>query len=241
MRNAHSKRKLGSIFAVLVTAVLCGSLLVDAGQKKVPAGSVLVADNGKLNILLDGKSIGHEQFEIAPSGTGWVAKGTTRVAMEGSPAMTVSGTLVMRPDGAPVSYEWTSQADKTNSARVVFENGVAKMTLQMQGAHSFQQDLTFGSPMVVVLDNNLYHQYAVLARIYDWAHGGEQSFSAIVPQQLTPGTIKVAPAGTLTADGKSYEGLKVTTSDIELTLYLDPNHRLMRLEVPASKAAVVRE
>jgi len=37
----------------------------------------------------------------------------------------------------------------------------------MQGARPFQQDLTFNSPLIAVLDNNLYHQYAVLARIYD--------------------------------------------------------------------------
>jgi hypothetical protein len=241
MRNFISRRTLGSVFVAILPLASAGGLLTQAGQKKGPQGSLLVADKGKLNILLDGKSIGHEEFEIAFNGTGWVAKGTTRVAAEGSPATTVTGTLTLQPDGAPVSYDWTSQADKANSARIVFANGVAKMTLQMQGAHSFEQDLTFGSPMIVVLDNNLYHQYAVLARIYDWARRGEQTFSVIVPQQLTPGTIKVDSAGAVTVDGKSYEGLKVTTSDIELTVYVDPNHRLMRLEVPASKAAVVRE
>jgi hypothetical protein len=35
--------------------------------------------------------------------------------------------------------------------------------------------------------------------------------------------------------------LRVTTSDIEVLLLLDTNHRLMRLEVPAMKVAVVRE
>jgi hypothetical protein len=241
MRDSISRWKLGSVFLALALVAWAGGQLAHGGQKKVPPGSVLVADKGKLNILLDGKSIGHEEFEIAPDSAGWLAKGTTRVTVEGSPATTVTGTLRLQPDGAPVSYDWSSQADKANSARIVFANGVAKMTLQMQGKHSFEQDLNFGSPMVVVLDNNLYHQYAVLARIYDWARRGEQNFSVIVPQQLTPGTIKVDSTGAVTADGKNYEGLKVTTSDIELTLFLDPNHRLMRLEVPASKAAVVRE
>jgi hypothetical protein len=241
MGNPNSRGTLGSVLVALALAVAADALVVHAGQKKAPPGSVLAADKGKLNILLQGKSIGHEEFEIGFNGTGWVAKGTTRLTAEGAPATTVTGILTLQPDGAPVSYDWTSQADKANSARVVFANGVAKMTLQMQGAHSFEQDLTFGSPMVVVLDNNLYHQYAVLARIYDWAKKGEQTFSVIVPQQLTPGTIKVDSAGTLTADGKNYDGLKVTTSDIELMLFLDPNHRLMRLEVPTSKAAVVRE
>ncbi len=68
-----------------------------------------------------------------------------------------------------------------------------------------------------------------------------QSFPVLIPQELTPGTIKVESTGSATADGKSYEGLKVTTSDIEILLLLDGNHRLMRLEVPSATVSVVRE
>lgn len=241
MWKATGSRNRGSICVALALLASLEALLAYGADKKVPPGSILIADKGKLNILREGKSIGHEEFEIAPDGAGWMAKGTTHVTVEGAPATTVSGTLLLQPDGTPVSYDWMSQADKTNSARVVFTNGVARMTLQMQGAHAFEQDLTFGSPMILVLDNNLYHQYAVLGRVYDWAKKGEQSFAVIVPQQLTPGTIRVDSSGTLTVEGKNYEGLKVSTNDIELILFLDANHRLMRLEVPASKAVVVRE
>lgn len=228
------------IFVALVfLSVTTGAFLLHAGQKK--AGSILTADKGKFNILVDGKSLGHEEFEITPGGSGWVAKGSTHLTVEGAPPTTVTGTLVLAPDGDPISYDWTSRTDKTNGAHVDFTNGVAKMTLQMEGAHPFEQELTFNSPMVLVLDNNLYHQYAILSHVYDWTRRGEQTFSVLIPQQLTPGTIKVDSAGTVTADGKSYDGLTVKTADIELTLYLDANHRLMRLEVPASKAAVIRE
>ena len=228
------------IFVALVfLSVTTGAFLLHAGQKK--AGSILTADKGKFNILVDGKSLGHEEFEITPGGSGWVAKGSTHLTVEGAPPTTVTGTLVLAPDGDPISYDWTSRADKTNGAHVDFSNGVAKMTLQMEGARPFEQELTFNSPRVLVLDNNLYHQYAILSHVYDWTHRGEQTFSVLIPQQLTPGTIKVDSAGTVSADGKSYDGLTVKTADIELTLYLDSNHRLMRLEVPASKAAVIRE
>jgi hypothetical protein len=236
-----TKQKSAAVLAVYIVVAFAGALLAPAAQKKAPEGSVLVAEKGKFNILLDGKPIGHEEFEIAPSGAGWTAKGTTHISVQGAPAITVSGTLALMPTGTPVSYEWTSQTDKTNGAHVDFVNGVAKMTLQMQGARPFEQNLTFSSPLIVVLDNNLYHQYAVLARIYDWSRRGLQTFPVLIPQELTPGTINVEGTGPVTADGKSYEGLKVTTSDIELMLYLDSNHRLMRLEVPVSKAAVVRE
>lgn len=235
------KQTVAALFLLFLPILLAGAFFADAGQKKTPEGSVFVAEKGKLNILLDGKSIGHEEFEISPGGAGWIAKGTTKLSVQGAPATTVTGALTLQPNGAPVSYEWSSQAEKTSGAHVVFADGVAKMTLQMQGARPFEQDLTFNSPFVVVLDNNLYHQYAVLARVYDWSKRGTQTFSVLIPQQLTPGAITVDWAGAVTADSKTYEGLKVTTSDIELMLYLDPSHRLMRLEVPASKAAVVRE
>lgn len=241
MRIPVSSRNTFVSVLLTVFAALAGALLVHAGQKKGPAGSIFVSDKGKLKILLDGKSIGQEEFEIVPSGGGWLAKGTTHLSPEGSPATIVSGSLTLQPDGAPVSYEWTSQTDKTNGAKILFANGVAKMTIQLQGARPFEQDLTFNSPLVAILDDNLYHQYAVLARVYDWNRRGTQTFPVIVPQELLPGTITVEWAGAVTAEGKPYEGLKVVTSDLEVILYLDSNHRLMRLEVPSSKASVVRE
>jgi hypothetical protein len=226
-----------SLFAV---AFVC-AILSFADQKKIPAGSVFVPEKGKFDILLDGKSVGREEFDIAPGGAGWIAKGSTKLNPPGAPSATVTGNLVLQPDGVPVSYEWTSQTEKTNSAHIAFVGGVAKMTLEMQGARPFEQDLTFSSPLIAVLDNNLYHQYAILARVYDWSKRGTQTFSVLIPQDLTPGSITVDWVGAVTADGKTYEGLKVVTADLEVVLYLDPNHKLMRMEVPSAKVAVVRQ
>ncbi|HKM79830.1 MAG TPA: hypothetical protein VJY15_02575 [Candidatus Acidoferrum sp.] len=241
MRKNSVRQESPGIFTALLLSFLAFGLLAHAAQKKGPPGSVFSVDKGKLNILLDGKSVGREEFEITSSGGGWIAKGTTKINPPQGASSTVTGTLTLQPDGAPISYEWTSQAEKTNGARILFANGVAKITLQMQGAHAFEQDLSFGSPFIVVLDNNLYHQYAVLARVYDWSRRGAQSYSVLVPQELLPGTVTVDSVGTVRADGKEYEGLKVSTSDLEVILYLDTNHRLMRLEVPSAKVAVVRE
>ncbi len=237
-----SRTRQGTTFLLALLLLSGMALGPSAGaQKKSPAGSVFAQDKGKLNILLDGKSVGREEFEISPNGGGWVAKGSSSLKPPDGPQAHVTGTLTLQPDGAPISYDWTAQSEKNNSAHVLFANGVAKMTLQMQGARPFEQDLTFTSPSIIVLDNNLYYQYAVLARIFDWSRRGTQNFSVLIPQELTPGTITVESAGSLSADGKSYEGLKVTTSDIEVVLYLDASHRLMRLEVPTAKVSVVRE
>src|SRR6266849_135078 len=210
-------------------------------QKKAPAGSLLAADKGKLNILLEGKSVGREECSLEPNAGTWTAHGTSTLQTPDGKSAKVTGTLALQPTGAPISYDWSSQAEKNNSAHVAFVNGVAKTTLQIQGARPFEQENSFGSPLILILDNNLYHQYAVLARIYDWSRRGAQTFSVLIPQELTPGTITVEATGPATADGKSYDSLKVTTADLEVVLYLDSSHKLIRLEVPAAKVTVVRE
>lgn len=239
-RSRVQVRKL-LLLPFLFLAITSLGVLAHAAQKKGAPGSLFVQDKGKFNILLDGKSVGHEDFEINPNGTGWIAKGNSSINVPGTTSSTVSGTLTLQPNGAPVSYDWTAKTDKTNAANIIFSNGMAKMTLQMQGAHPFEQDITFSSPSIIVLDNNLYHQYAVLSRVYDWSRKGAQSFSVLIPQELTPGTITVNDVGNLSIENKSYEALKVVTSDLEVLLYLDATHRLMRIEVPSAKVSVVRE
>ena len=241
MPNVRKFRASSSYAGVLLLCVLAFGLLASAAQKKVAAGSLFAPEKGRFNILLDGQSVGHEDFEIVASGGGWTAHGSSSIKPPQGVASTVSGTLTLQPDGVPMTYEWNSQAEKSNSAHVVFANGVAKMTLQLQGARPFEQDLSFSSALIVVLDNNLYHQYAVLARIYDWSKRGTQSFPVLIPQELTPGTITVDSVGSVSAEGKSYEGLKVVTNDLEIALYLDGNHHLVRMVVPAAKVSVVRE
>src|SRR5437660_4489574 len=232
------------IISIALTFGIVACAVSIAAQKKSAATSgpdVFVQDKGKLTIKLGGQTVGHEDSEIAPSGGGWLAKGLAEVKPPDSGTSKVSGSLTLQGNGAPISYEWSSQAEKTNGAHILFANGVASITLEMQGARPFQQELTFNTPLIAVLDNNLYHQYAVLARIYDWSKRGVQTFPVLIPQELTPGTITVQSTGSASADGKTYEGLKVNNSDLEILLLLDGNHRLMRLEVPSATVSVIRE
>lgn len=228
-----------------------------AAQKKGAGSGVFAQDRGRFTIKLAGQTVGHEEFEIAPSGGGWLAKGTADIKPPEGAASKVTGSLTLQPDGAPISYDWTAQTDKTNGAHILFANGVAKITLEMEGARPctadeikdphrthpcfFEQDLSFDTPRIAVLDNNLYYQYAILARLYDWSKRGEQNFPVLIPQELTPGLVKVFSAGSATADGKTYDSLKVATPDLEIVLLLDNTHRLIRLEAPDAKVSVIRD
>jgi phage baseplate assembly protein gpV len=240
MKKASPKMRL--LPAIAISSCAISALVLANIGAAAGAATVFSPDKGKLLIQLNGETIGSEQFELTQTGNNWLAKGTTELKVPGTTAATsVSGTLMLQPDGAPISYDWTSHADKTNGAHVVFSNGTAKITLQMQGARPFEQDLSFNAPVIAVLDNNLYDQYALLAKLYDWSKRGTQAFPVLIPQDLTPGTISVEASGSTTLDGKSYEGLRVTTADLEVLLLLDSSHRLMRLEVPSAKVSVVRQ
>jgi hypothetical protein len=237
------RKRNAFLLSAITTGLVCViSALIMAETGAAAGGAPIFSpDKGKLEIQLNGQRIGSEQFEVVQAGNAWVARGTTELNVPGASATHVTGTLTLQADGAPISYEWSSRADKTNGAHIVFANGVAKIILEMQGARPFEQDLSFNAPLIAVLDNNLYHQYALLARVYDWSKRGTQTFPVLVPQDLTPGSISVEATGSSTVEGKSYEGLRVTTSDLEVFLLLDSNHRLMRLEVPSAKVSVIRE
>ena len=221
-------------------------------EASAPGAVALAEDKGKFRLLLDGQPVGSEEFEISRNGQEWTARGTTEIRVfsaSGSSAarspaggtMQVRGQLRLAADGTPLRYEWSAEGQKKASATVEFQRGTAKMVLQLEGTQPFMQELTFGSPRVLILDNNLYHHYAVLARLYDWNTKGTQTFPVLIPQEMTPGTLTVESAGLQNVDGASLETLRVRTADLEIYLYLDASHRLVRLAVPASKALVLRE
>src|SRR5258707_11906832 len=159
--------------ALTLGIVACAALSLAAQKGGQPSGAVLFAqDKGKLTIKLGGQTVGHEEFEIAPSGGGWLAKGTAEIKPPEGAASKVTGSLTLQADGAPISYQWSAQGEKTNGAHILFANGVASITLEMQGARPFQQDFTVNSPLIAVLDNNFYHQKACLARLHDWSKRG---------------------------------------------------------------------
>ena len=68
-----------------------------------------------------------------------------------------------------------------------------------------RKDFTFTSPLIAVLDNNLYYQFGVLARLYDWKAGGKQTFPVVIPQDMVPGSISVESLGQQQAGNGKYE------------------------------------
>jgi hypothetical protein len=251
MKIAMKKKLWRAAMPVVVAAAASFSLVAGANSDSLAAGAFaigraaastsLAADKGRFRILANGQPLGSEEFEIRPNGDHWLALGTTDVKAAQGAATRVTSRLTMQADGTPVSYNWSTEGAKKASADISFQGNVATIVLRVEGAKPFTQQFTFSSPQIVVLDNNAYNQYAVLARLYDRAKMGTQTFSVLVPQEMTPGSVTVDSLGEITAGNAKFEELRVKTADLEVDLYLDSGHRLMRLVAPASNAEVVRE
>ncbi len=222
---------------------LRGALALGAMILLMPRANaqVLASDKGKFRDTVSGRQVGSEQFEIAPSGEGWVAHGSSDVKPAQGPETHITSLLRLRGDGAPVHYEWTTAAGPRNAtASIDFDNGTATVHLQINGGKAFTQQFFFKTPVVAILDDNLYHQYAILADLYDWSKKGQQTFPVFIPQEMTPGTIIVEALDPEDREGKSLQRLKVHSQDLEITLYLD-GKRLIRIAVPSANAEIVRE
>ncbi len=220
--------------AVLALIVWAGAA---ARQKPAaPAPSSLAPDAGVFRIVLNGKQVGTEQFRIAPSATGWFADDALQLNLPGQPPERDTARLTLRSDGSPAHYEWIREAPDKRSLGVDFLGTAATLVLRKPGAPPFVQRFSLPRLPAVVLDNNMYDHYAILARLYDWNRGGPQQFAVLIPQDELPGTVTVQAV----AAGNTRQ-LVVHSTDLEINLYLDSSLRLVRLDVPGSGAEIVRE
>ncbi len=213
----------------------------DKTVKTEAVAATLAPDKGKFRIALGGQVVVDEEFEILPFAGMWMARGSTTAHSPGGVEIKATGQLKLAADGTPVHYDWTAQTQKKGSGAVDFTNGTAKSAIDLGGKSPFLQDFTFPSPRIAILDNNLYYQYAVLAQLYDWKSGGKQEFPVLIPQDMTPGSVSVESLGLQQVESAKYQELRVSSTDLEILLYLDANRRLMRVEVPSSKATIERE
>jgi hypothetical protein len=224
MRNTW---KISALFGSLAFALaVCAQGMPIAPQK------------GKLRVMQGGTKVADEDFSIAPNSGGWVASSNVQINVPGGPSAKLSSKLYLNAQGLPERYEWSFAGEGTKRAgSVQFEGGTASIEVRVDDSQPFTEQFFFDSPRVVILDNNFYHHYAILARLYDWKQKGKQVFRVYIPQDRTPGDVEVESLGEQDSDRGKVEHLRVRTTDLELDLFVSKNG-LVRLAVPAANVVV---
>lgn len=201
----------------------------------------MVPDHGRFRILLKGRLVGTEDFTLSRQTEGWADRSEIHLQLPGHGNQTDTADLTLAADGSPIQYDWRGQSSGVRSIDVEFRGDSAEMTLRQPASAPAIEAFSFPAGHIVLLDNNVYSQYAILAQLYDWQKGGAQKFSVLIPQDQAPGTVTVESSGKRRINGKRLDLLVVKSPDLEVDLYVDAAHRLMLLRAPGSGAEVVRE
>jgi hypothetical protein len=242
------QRHIGFVLFWLI-AWLSGSALL--AQSRTSAGGSLPvytgSDRGIFKVYSSGQLVGEESFQIVPEGANFKASGETRLTVERintKVSFNIKVLLQFTKNFEPINYQISQEASgNTARARVKFKSGSSEVVYET-GKENDVRAIELNKD-VVVLDNNVYHHYILLARRYDFLKGGQQEFSAFVPQGFLSGAVTVSDKGmeyTLVGSATvQLQHLVVDTGELQIHLWLDADHVVRKMSVPQSQVDVVRE
>ena len=220
------------------------------GQAPVPPPSppaMNLNDRGVFQLSLAGRQIGSEKFEIQSAGDQVTAKAEIQfqTEREGKPILVkTSSTLVLNSQLAPLTYSWSQTGAQASSLEADFRSQPAKLRYHTITGEGDERDFLL-LPDIVLIDNNVFHHFELLAARYQLTSGGKQVFKAFVPQDALPGELSV--------EGKGQEAVKirgrsenllhllVTTELAQIDLWLDDQQYLQRVLIAAVQLEAVRE
>lgn len=232
MRNVLARRSAGLVLGLVLAAATPPLAAPDSVQR------------GTLRILVNGQPIGSERYEITTSADEIQARGEVEIRM-GDVTFHQTAGLWLGADLAPHRYEFKLDAPKKSWVTMEFKGSEGTIHYPRPDGQEDQQTFSFPSTRVVLLDNNFFHHYLLLARLYDYAKGGAQTFSVVVPTSVQPGQVTVELKGveTLPVDGHSetVRHLLITTEDNQVEFWVSESGRFVRLRAPLGNVEVVPE
>jgi hypothetical protein len=226
-----------------------GTTGIAQNKKSGTAAPLLYSGNesGTFRIYFGGAEIGQEKFQITESGGSVKASAETRLTIEREKekvSFLIRPVLEFNRFFEPVSYQIGQESGPNKTkARVTFKGAMSDAVYE-SGKETDARQIDLQKD-VLVLDDNVFHQYIILAKRYDFAKGGIQEFSAFVPQQFIAGGVSVSDKGMeavqVMSQNLKLQHLLVDTGELQISLWLDDRHSLRKLAVPKSGVEVVRE
>lgn len=180
-------------------------------------------ESATFTVFVNGRIVGTEDFSIGKSTNGYVARGRTRLNLDGV-RVDAESRMDLDEDLNLVSYEYRSG---TKIVRVNVGEELAGVEFIVDGA-STPYDIRLPSGAMVI-DDNFFHHYLLL--LYKAAASGGD-VPVFVPQQMTLGSVVVTPAG-----DNTYE---LDSDTLRLRATTDDTGRLLQLELPGANIVVRR-
>jgi hypothetical protein len=206
-----------------------------------------VDDNGIFDIFLAGRAVGSETFKIHTSVGKVEAQAEIRLRIE-QQGKTVdvqsSSRLVLDPQLRPVTYAWNHKGLQSSGLEADFRGKRARVRYMTVNGATDERDFELPRD-VLVLDDNVFHQYQLIAVRYQAMGGGKLTFPVFVPQEALPSLLTVEDMGnaTSTTDGvtANLQHLRITTDVTHIDLWVDAQQHIERLFVAGVQLEAVRK
>jgi hypothetical protein len=177
------------------------------------------AEQGRFNIVKDGKRVGTEEFAITQKGSHYVVDGKATIG-----DLVISSKMEVDENLVPIFYEVSNREGKI---RVNIMPPVSELQTVVGGETS-SVDFRFPDGGVI-LDNNFFHHYLIL--LYR-AQTGQTNFGVFVPQDMRVGSAIVRNTGP-----RAYD---LEIGDVKMQATTNADGGLIKLSVPAANVVIER-
>jgi hypothetical protein len=241
--------------AVVVVALALAVPSLDAGKKDKPEKAGEIVDSGSFGVFVSGKRVATEKFQIEKREDGSVSTSELTVD-DGNQKASQKSELRLSPGGDLQNYSWKEQSPGKGEITVAPKETFLMESITPNPAEKTQEVPFFSPRSTAILDDNFFTHRELLTWRYLVAgcrmglgqttcRPPKMTFGAIVPRQGTFITVSMEYLGR--------EKVKVGGAERELNrfdllgegmawaLWLDDQHKLVRILIPAENTEVVRD
>jgi hypothetical protein len=202
-------------------------------------------EEGQFVILVSGREIGHEKFSISSSSDSASSSSVTEFRDPArNQTVRIETQLNMNGSFLPKDYQRRTEiGGQKASLSAKFTPGQASFEYPVAGVPR-KTGLLVGDKYVL-LDENVFHHFVFLARLFDFNSKEKyQSFEVVIPQELDNGTVKISDAGkekiSVRRKNKELHHLKLDSGLVQIDLWVDDQKIVHRMALPAKEIEVLR-
>jgi hypothetical protein len=244
-----------SRIALLVLASI--AVAFAAPKAKTKAADDKLVDSGSYSILVDGKRVGSETFNITQHGNSSVTSSQIKIS-SGDTRAEQSSVLEMTSSGQLIRYAWKETSPEKNETTVdVTQTTVMQHDVLANGKKPIDLPYMISSSTLVLDDNFFSHRQVLVWRYLAEACKAVADkpgcvlqplkLGVLVPAQHTPAVVSIEFGANekLTVKGAERDTmrLKMMSADLEWQIWVDPadSYKIVRILVPANKTEVLRD
>jgi hypothetical protein len=241
-----------------MTARVVGTLLLvslsalTVNAKKSKTSDANVVDSGSFGIFKAGKRIATETFKIEQSPTASVTHSEIK-ADEGSTEMAQSSELQLAANGDIVKYDWRETKPEKLESTLFVGDQILTQRISPGEKEKPQEIPYILPPSTSVLDDYFFVHREIITWKYIASECADLSkcqlpkatVGIIIPRQHTSGSVSMEYLGLGKTQVHGSEAelnhFVLHADETDWSLYLDAQHKLVKVEVPSEHIEAVRD